>query len=295
GLLTQLPGVLVPPPAYSAILLQTDRRAFFDSAIWNPAHSQIIGHWQLLLAGHPWDIALLRVFPFNPFGVVLLALGLAFALLIAIAILWQITFRSASSDLSGLTENFEVQRFLLRPDRSEPSARHSLAAFVPALGLVLIAPTASLAVFQTDPAHLGHSSACRATVDFLNANAAEDDLIAVRGYLDPFWYCYFNFGRPRGVWVGLPTFDSPANDTQPGDPFYLPGIDAQVADQTLFTEAATRYHRLWLVVDPAMPGGTEGFDVEVEAWLRERFVIGGKWQFGESAPVQVYVFAFQPK
>jgi hypothetical protein len=238
GLATQLPGVLIAPPAYSAIVLALDPRAYFGRAIWDPGYSAVAGHWRLLLGGAAWAPALARNLTVQPAGV--LALGLAWALGLAAALG---LLRRA---LNGIGPG-------------------GLPAGLLASALVLAGPPAALAVFRGDPAYGGDRPDLLAAVAALNARAGPEATVAVRGYLDPLWYCYFNFGRPGRPWAGLPLYSGPANDAPPGDPFHLPALDAQAADAAFFSGRGP----YWLAVDAGSPVGTEGFDLET--WLRARY------------------------
>ena len=92
--------------------------------------------------------------------------------------------------------------------------------------------------------------------------------------------------KAGGMWVGLPLFDSIANDTLPGDPFYLPGIDADVADMALF-ENTGMYKRIWLVSDDSILRGTEGFDVE---GCKERYYLIQAKEFAGTKRASIAVF-----
>ncbi len=263
GVLTQLPGVLIAPTAYSAIVLQLDRRAFFDIAIWDTYYSAIAGHWRLVFSGQPWSLAWVRNFSTNSGDVVLLCLALTGCLVISV-----VTLKLSSEAI--------------------PSIKRIVIAVTLATSMAIFVPVMMLNMYQRDPAYLGDQTAITDAVNFLNANANESDLITVRGYLSDFWYAYLNFGRPRGMWVGLPIFDSIANDTLPGDPFYLPGIDADVADKSLF-ENSSSYKRIWFVSDDSILRGTEGFDVE--DWLNERYYFIQAKQFEGTKRVRVLLFS----
>ncbi len=266
GVITQISGVLIAPPVYSAQVNRIDPAAFFGLAIWDPYYSAIAGHWRLILSGTPWSLAWVRLFPINPVSVVILVAGLLAALVLSAV-------------------------FLRLACIGCLSIRTTLGAFGLALLSVLAIPYVLLTVYRSDPAYFADRTEFASAVDLLNKSVGPSDVVAVRGYLDPFWLYYFNFGRPRGVWYGLPTVDSPANDTQPGDPFYLPGIDADAANMTLFESAPAKYRQLWFVTDLNMPVGTEGMNVE--GWLREHYRMGNQWEFIGSGRVRVVLFSLR--
>lgn len=262
GLFSQLPGVLIAPPAYTAILLKTQPNVIYNLAVWDPYYSAILGHWRLLLSGTPWALALVRNFAVNRLGVIIVVTGLSLG--------------------AGLALYF----LRLGP------GRWRLGPAVLALGLSLLAPISMLSAYQQDPAYSGNRLEYTEAVNALNEFPGPNDLVAIRGYLSPLWYAYFNFGRPLRPWVGLPLFSAAANDAPPGDPFYLPPLDAALADQTLLGNAGQTNQHLWFADDGSTPVGAEGLDVE--AWLQGRYHLEQRLTTSTARPLQILEFSLSP-
>jgi hypothetical protein len=219
----------------------------------------VAGHWQLIFSGHPWALAWTRTMPAAP--------GLALLVGMSLGVL-------------GFGAGWILNHAPGRP----ASWLAGWLALAIAVSFCLASPAMTLEAYRDDPAHCPGGAALRNAVDYLNMRVTARDLVVVQGYLDPIWYCYFNFGRPGSPWVGLAA-GAPSRERSPNATVSSPS-PATVA---LLELAAARYDRLWWVADLSVPPGARL--ASIEGWLDQFHDMREQRDFDNLLSTQLWILS----
>ena len=264
--LIQLGAVMAPPEAYYARLAGLAPGAAWTIAIWNPVYTEMVGYWQSVFEGQPWDFAWVRLLPDHPVRVVglfLVALALLAPALIGLRRLQRTTGRRLTALAIGL-----------------------------ACGAVSVLPYGLLRAYYPDPYYSAPRIDFRAAAEYLARNAKPGDAIVVRGYQHPLWYYFLNYARVPVQWYGI--------DAASPDPTESAELRARRAPNEALSEATVallaqelpaRYERVWLVNDFGAPGGEQHWE---EWWLAQSQPFVRSEIFSDPGLVGVALFVLTP-
>jgi len=219
GIFVQVAGVLINARTYYATLFQIDSVHVPYLAAWNPATSAILGHWQLILAGTAWNLALTRDGSLAPLGVSVAIIGWLIVLGLSAWMLWR----------PSLNRSWQV------------------GATIGATSLLLLLPVVMLNAYRNDPLYSSSEASFTQATDYLANHSKRGDVVFVEHYGAPLWHYFMNTARLPVIWYSLPLEVATPN-APPSD----------LALETLLNRLKPATCRIWLVNDlTEFPGEAE--------------------------------------
>lgn len=178
SILIQLGGVLIAEPVYLAGLYDLSLRPVPELVVWNVRYAPWLGHWRLIMAGTPLDLAAGRLYLQGDRRM---------------PGLWVVEAGVVGLSLWGL--------FSRRSSLNRWAGRAAVAV----AGLVLVgAVWWSMFHFSRDGLYALEREELSAAEEWVKAGLVEGDVLVIAPYLYPVWYHALNFGQFPQPWYSWP-------------------------------------------------------------------------------------------